>query len=183
MKEIADFEDITILEYTKYLKNKLVLDSPTLLVMVLSSFLKKLYRTETIGGGLTEEDDVFLPENNEYRKRVQNVIVSRHEIRFAIEKVMKSLGHLSAENISAVFAFLAKSGVPITEADLHTICKQYRKVAIGTDKVGTKQALHSLFRCIAIFSKMAAKIQIVDKSEADETLTKKLDSHKKQLLL
>jgi hypothetical protein len=62
--------------------------------MLLNSYLKKLYRTESIGGGLGEDDDVYLPENTEKRKRVQRVVESRPEAKEALKRAMASLNHL-----------------------------------------------------------------------------------------
>lgn len=50
-------EEISLLDYIKYLKNPIVLENPSVTVMVLSQYLKKIYRTFNIS--TEEEDDIF----------------------------------------------------------------------------------------------------------------------------
>lgn len=52
-------EEISLLDYIKYLKNPIVLENPSVAVIVLSQYLKKIYRTFNIS--TEEEDDIFRP--------------------------------------------------------------------------------------------------------------------------
>jgi hypothetical protein len=61
-------DEVSLLEYLKYLKNPVVLENPSVIVMVLSQYLKKLYRT--LGISTQEEDDIFRPVHQINRKKI-----------------------------------------------------------------------------------------------------------------
>jgi hypothetical protein len=62
-------EEISLLDYIKYLKNPIVLENPSVTVMVLSQYLKKIYRTFNIS--TEEEDDIFRTIHKQNRKKIQ----------------------------------------------------------------------------------------------------------------
>jgi hypothetical protein len=62
-------DEISLLDYLKYLKNPILLDNPNVAVMVLNQYLKKIYRT--LGIATDEDDDIFLPEHAQNRKKIQ----------------------------------------------------------------------------------------------------------------
>ncbi len=57
-KENTMHNEVTLLEYTQYLKNKYVLESKFIMITLLNSFLKKLYLNEGIDDN---SDDVYRP--------------------------------------------------------------------------------------------------------------------------
>ena len=76
-------EEISLLDYLKYLKNPIVLENPSVTVMVLSQYLKKMYRT--LGVSTEEEDDIFRPVHKENRKKIEQMMKSRKEVVHAIK--------------------------------------------------------------------------------------------------
>lgn len=77
IKKKLDQDEISLYDYTLYLKNKLVLESPSLTTMLLNSFCKKLYRNE---GFNDEEDDLFRPIYIQTREKVRGILISRTEV-------------------------------------------------------------------------------------------------------
>ena len=77
-------EDISMLEYTQFMQNRQTLQMPHILIMLMTQFLKKLYRTEAIGNINEEEDDLFRPIHAENRKVIASIVRSRSEVSNAI---------------------------------------------------------------------------------------------------
>ncbi len=61
-------EEISLLDYLKYLKNPVVLENPSVAVMVLSQYLKKIYRT--LGIPTEDEDDIFRVVHKQKRQKI-----------------------------------------------------------------------------------------------------------------
>lgn len=56
MQEKLDNDQISIYEFPQMLKNRVILEHPSALVMVLNAFMKKLYKNEGIN---SEDEDVL----------------------------------------------------------------------------------------------------------------------------
>lgn len=69
-----------MLDYIKYLKNREVLQEPSILLMLLTQFLKKIIRTEGLGNFKDEEDDLYRPYNKESRLLISTIVKQRPEI-------------------------------------------------------------------------------------------------------
>ena len=115
-------EEISLLDYLKYLKNPVVLENPSVSVMVLSQYLKKIYRT--LGIPTEDEDDIFRVVHRQKRQKIQHMVQARKEVSYAVKTIFTNIDKLRADKLSQFFSFLVRSGFQeFSEKDIRVICE------------------------------------------------------------
>ena len=88
-------EEISVLEYIEYFKNKTLLENPSMAIMTLVQYYKKLLRTQGLNN--EDEDDIFRPAHASLRKKITGMIVSRPEIERIVGLVYYNLPTLKVD--------------------------------------------------------------------------------------
>jgi hypothetical protein len=64
------------------------------------------------------EDDILRPGNNEKRQKISQMILSRQEVSYVIQSVMKNYAGLQFDKQIQFFNFLVKANWKITDREL-----------------------------------------------------------------
>lgn len=159
----GSIEEIGLLEYGKYFRNKLMLQQhPKVTVMLLGQFLKKLLAMEGLKD--SSDDDLFRPVHAKTRQKIAQVIGSRKEVMNAVRIIQDTqLDDLPIEKIVGYFSFRVKSGLAITDAEVAKVAQAFKAAAM-------RETSKDLLSSTAIFAKVAAKLVIHDSPDRREAL-------------